>query len=308
MDVYSIKNSTINSIKLNPFKKERDIQNLVEKNTEKLFGVEFICSEFTIGQFRMDTLCFNNESNSFTIIEYKRGSSYSVIDQGYSYLSKMLNNKSDFILEYNERLNKNLKRDQIDWSQSKIIFVSTSFNSYQKNSVNFQDIPFELWEIKRFSNDTIVINQHQSKSNESIQKVISKDNSMISQVNQEVTVLSEDYHKNRRKGTSEDVKDLYETLKERVLLLGDFEVRPLKKYIGFISKTNFIDIEFQTQNLLLHINLKKGELDDPKKITRDVSKLGHYGNGDYELRISPDQTDLDYIMFLVKQSFNKHQK
>ena len=29
----------------------------------------------------------------------------------------------------------NLKRDDVDWSQSKIIFVSPSFNSYQKNSV-----------------------------------------------------------------------------------------------------------------------------------------------------------------------------
>jgi len=108
MDVYSIKKDKIKSIKLNPFKKEREIQNLIENNTNELFSVDFICSEFTIGEFRIDSLCFNHETNSFTIIEYKKGSSYSVIDQGYSYLSKMLNNKSDFILEYNERKNKNL--------------------------------------------------------------------------------------------------------------------------------------------------------------------------------------------------------
>ena len=81
----------------------------------------------------------------------------------------MLNNKSDFILEYNEQKNNNLKRDEIDWSQSKIIFVSPSFNSYQKNSVNFKDIPFDG--DKRFNNDTIVLNKHQSKSSESIEKV-----------------------------------------------------------------------------------------------------------------------------------------
>ena len=38
-------------------------------------------------------------NDSFVIVEYKKGSSYSVIDQGYSYLSTMLNNKSDFVLE-----------------------------------------------------------------------------------------------------------------------------------------------------------------------------------------------------------------
>ena len=36
-----------------------------------------------------------------------------------------------------------LKVDEIDWSQSKIIFVSPSFNSYQKDSVNFKNLPFE---------------------------------------------------------------------------------------------------------------------------------------------------------------------
>jgi predicted transport protein len=49
------------------------------------------------------------------------------------------------------------------------------------------------------------------------------------------------------------------------------------------------------------INLKKGNLDDPKKITRDVSETGHWGNGDYELLIK-DTDNLEYIMSLVKQA------
>ena len=78
----------------------------------------------------------------------------------------MLNNKDSFVLEYCKR--KKVSVDiEIDWSQSRIIFVSPSFNSYQKNSVNFQDIPFELWEIKRFDNNSIVLNQHMSQSNQS---------------------------------------------------------------------------------------------------------------------------------------------
>ena len=84
-------------------------------------------------------------------------------------------------------------------------------------------------------------------------------------------------------------------------------IRPRKKYIGFITKTNFVDIKFQTKNLWVWINLKKNTIDDPKKITRDVSSIGHYGNGDYEIKLFPDKTDLDYVMFLLKQSFKKHQ-
>jgi hypothetical protein len=76
-------------------------------------------------------------------------SNFSVIDQGYAYLSLMLNNKADFILEYNENCKDTLKRDDLDWSQSRVIFISPVFNNYQKESINFKDLPFELWEVKR---------------------------------------------------------------------------------------------------------------------------------------------------------------
>ena len=152
MDLYNLKNNILESVDREPFKLEKDIQVLIENNIDTLFNLEFISTEFSVGDFRLDSLCFDNETNSFVIIEYKKGSSYSVIDQGYSYMSVMLNNKSDFILEYIEKTEKSLKKNDVDWSQSKIIFISPSFNSYQKNSINFKDVPFELWEVKKFSN------------------------------------------------------------------------------------------------------------------------------------------------------------
>ena len=176
MDLYNLKKNILEPVDRESFKLEKDIQGLIENNVETLFNLEFISTEFTVGDFRLDSLCFDNENNSFVIIEYKKGSSYSVIDQGYSYMSVMLNNKSDFILEYIEKTGKSLKKSEVDFSQSRIIFISPSFNSYQKNSVNFKDMnKFELWEIKRFDNDTIVLNQYQSKSEESIEKIKRKD-------------------------------------------------------------------------------------------------------------------------------------
>ena len=69
----------------------------------------------------------------------------------------MLNNKSDFVLALSKHMNKVVDVENIDWSQSKIIFISQSFNSYQKDSVNFKNLPFELYEIKRFDNNTIIL-------------------------------------------------------------------------------------------------------------------------------------------------------
>ena len=152
MNLYISENNKLKQIDKDTFDLEKDIQSLVETNLETIFNLEFVSSEFIINEFRIDTLAYDNENNCFVIIEYKKGSSYSVIDQGYSYMSVMLNNKSDFILEYIEKTGKSLKKGEVDFSQSRIIFISQSFNSYQKNSVNFKDVPFELWEIKKYSN------------------------------------------------------------------------------------------------------------------------------------------------------------
>jgi hypothetical protein len=70
---------------------------------------------------------------------------------GYAYLALLLNNKAEFILGYNEYKNQSLKRDDVDWSQSKVIFVSRQFTKYQKQAINFRDLPIELWEISKFA-------------------------------------------------------------------------------------------------------------------------------------------------------------
>ena len=314
MDLYSIKGDRLNSVELKSFKKEREIQDIVEKNTETLFDVDFVSSEFKIGEFRIDTLCFDNETNSFVIIEYKKGSSYSVIDQGYSYLSKMLNNKDSFILEYCRK--KKVSVDiEVDWSQSRIIFVSPSFNSYQKNSVNFKDMnKFELWEIKRFDNDTIVLNQHQSKSNESIEKVVGNSDSIINKVNKEIKVYQEEDHTSK---ISKELLENWEQFKDLINELGELEVVPKGPYMSIMcgSKT-LCYCNFKTTHILVEMvrgTLKKDgtksknffNIDDPKKISKPYSwnwKNGTKGNI-YKIRFD-EKSDLDYLMFLIKQKYN----
>ena len=76
MDLYNIKGKSLEQIKRTPFKLEREIQSLVESNVNELFDLEFVSTEFTIGDFRIDSLCYDNENNCFVIIEYKKGNSY----------------------------------------------------------------------------------------------------------------------------------------------------------------------------------------------------------------------------------------
>ncbi|MDD3771651.1 MAG: DUF5655 domain-containing protein [Weeksellaceae bacterium] len=305
MALYNINTkNNLEQIKEQPFKLEKEIQSLTEQNLQTIFGFDFVRSEFAIGNFRLDTLAFDKDSSSFVIIEYKRDKNFSVIDQGYAYLSLMLNNKADFILEYNENKNNFLKRDDVDWSQSRVVFISPSFTSYQKEAINFKDLPIELWEIKRYSNQTVSYNQIQTSGAQESIKTISKQDEVIEKVTREIKVFTEQEH---LEGIPDEIKELYEKFKNAILNLDGIEVKPKKLYIAFVADRNIVDIRLQKNGLKIWINLFKGQLDDPKQICRDVSKTGHWGNGDYELLINSDD-DLEYILSLIKQSLKKNKK
>ncbi|AMA49500.1 MULTISPECIES: DUF5655 domain-containing protein [Flavobacterium] len=299
MNLYQINNTQLKALKEKPFKLEREIQNLFEQNLTLLTGLEFVKSEFSIKGKRIDTLAYDMQSESFIIIEYKRDKNASVVDQGFTYLSLMLENKADFVLTYNETLHKNLHSSTVDWSQTRVVFVSPSFTENQRLATNFKDIAIELWEIKRFENDIISINPiKKTNSAESIKPLAQKD-SKIQTVTNEIKVYTEE---EKFQGKSDDIKELYETYRDAILQLNsDIEIKPQKWYIAFKLKSNIADIEIQKQGLKIWINLKKGSLDDSKKLARDVSSVGHIGNGDYELMVT-DTSNLEYIMSLIKQA------
>ncbi len=118
------KDNILSPIDEKEFILEKEIQNLFENNLSLISDFIFVKSEFSIKNRRIDTLAFDPKNKYFVIIEYKRNKNYSVIDQGVSYLNLMLEYKAEFIIEYNKSLNKNLKRKDVDWSQSKVIFCT----------------------------------------------------------------------------------------------------------------------------------------------------------------------------------------
>lgn len=300
MKLYHQKKSAfLSNLKENPFKLEREIQNLFEANLQEVMGLHLVKSEFSIKNKRIDTLAFDPETKAFIIIEYKKNKNISVVDQGFTYLSLMLENKADFIIEYNETLKGNLKRNEVDWTQTRVTFVSTGFTENQRTATNFKDIAIELWEVKRYENDLVSINEvRKSKSAESI-KPITQNNEKLKAVTEQLKVYTEEDHLKRK---SDGIIELYETYKTAILNLSDdIEIDYRKDYIAYKKSTNITDITIQRKGLKIWINLKKGSLDDPKKLMRDVSEIGHWGNGDYETIVKDDK-HLEYIMSLVKQA------
>jgi predicted transport protein len=299
MALYQNQSGKLTEVKEKPFKLEKDIQKVFETNLSAIMGLELVKSEFTIKNKRIDTLAYDTQACAFIIIEYKRDKNISVVDQGFTYLSLMLENKADFIVEYNESLKRNLKREDVDWSQTRVAFVSTNFTDNQVQATNFKDIAIELWEVKQFENDTIIINPiKKSNAAESI-KPLTQNKEALKKVTEEIKVYTEEEHIAK---ASDLTAELYEKFKAAILNLTDgVSVIPLKYWLNF-DKGNLtlVSLEVQKKKLNITINKKAGQLDDPKSLTRDVSKIGHYGKGDYQLQVE-DDANLEYIMSLVKQ-------
>lgn len=289
-------------LKQNDFKNEKELQKYFENNLEKILGFKFICTEFGVGNFRIDSLAFDNESKSFKIIEYKNVKNHSLVDQGYTYLKLLLERKADFILQYNTITKSSLTINDIDWSQSRIIFVSPIFTPYQLNATDFKNIPVDLIKVTRYENDIIDIDFIRKTSNVKIEEFGVE--SEQKEVNKEIKVYTEEDHLNK---VSEKTKKLYESLKSKILELDDIDIDVKKVYVAFKGRRNIVDIEFNQNKLKVDINLKKGTLVDPLNIAQDITKVGHWGNVDYRVEVSSEE-DIDNLIPLIKQSLKVNKK
>ena len=297
MQLYQTQAQSLVELTEDPFRLEREIQSLFENNLYSFTGLEFIKSEFTIKNNRIDTLAFDPESQAFVIIEYKRERNYSVIDQGVSYLNLMLDYKADFIVEYNESQSKQLKRQDVDWSQSRIIFVSPSFTDFQKQSTNFKDFSIELWEIKRYQGGIISVNPLQkTKSAPSIKQVQKMGSEDIKKIAKEIQTYDEAYHLADK---SDDIKELYEQFRDSILNLApDIEMNIRKNYIAFKCKnSNLLYVHFFKDFIRFDISEQRKKLiDDPRNFFKDVV------DGNYFAVKVKDSENLEYILSLIKQT------
>jgi Domain of unknown function (DUF5655) len=195
---------------------------------------------------QLDTLAFDKESGAFVIIEYKKDRNFSVVDQGVAYLNLMLNNRADFILEYNEVFSDQpLKREDVDWSQSRIIFIAPQFTKYQQYALGYRDLAIQLWEVHKYSGGFVAYNEIEPTEMHLKRKSIlsiTKNNPDAISVAKEIRVYTEEDVLNN---VQQKIKNLYSEFRDVVLNLGSqITVRATKNYITLRRKVSFMGIHF----------------------------------------------------------------
>ena len=70
------KDGEVSEIRERPFKKEKHLQGLCERNLERIFELKFVRSEFIIHNFRIDTLAFDTEKTHRDRLDLQHESEY----------------------------------------------------------------------------------------------------------------------------------------------------------------------------------------------------------------------------------------
>ncbi|CAN5178737.1 DUF5655 domain-containing protein [soil metagenome] len=313
MALYKITKNNLLPVRLNEVGVERELQLLIEKNLDSIFGLQFIKTEVALNGLRIDTLAYDPESKCFVVIEYKKDRSSSVIDQGYAYLALVLNNKADFILEYNQGTRSSIGKNEIDWSATRVIFVASRYTPHQLGAINFQDLPIELWEARFYENDLLSLERRTADANAASIKTVSKSSLTTTGKPNPVKAEIKTYSVNDVFPTETASRILYDELIENIRTLdAGLTEDPKKNYIGIKLGADwrvlFYINQFKDGIRIDFARLQPADLLDPeKRLQYNEKSLLHKGQHISSLVISSSE-DIEYSMSLIRQAYKRHVK
>lgn len=279
---------------------EKDLQKIVERNMETMFGVRFLQSEYVTGsrhRGRIDSLGID-ENYSPVIFEYKRTSSENVINQGLFYLDWLLDHRAEFELLVLRSPHRNLA-DSIDWRNPRLICVANDFSLYDEHAVQQIGRNIDLVRYRNFSGEFLALELVHSTKIEpgtAIDAPPAPGDSTSSSSRTVTDLMGQ---------ASAELTELYEAVAEYCESLGDdVSKKTLKNYIAFRRLKNFacVEVHPQSNNLLVYLKVHPDTVELEPGFIRDVRSIGHFGTGDLELRISTAD-HLDRALPLIHRSY-----
>jgi len=290
------------------FNYEKAIQELIENNICVIFnGLEFVKSEYQIDDLRPDTIAFDVERKSFVIIEYKNVANKSVIDQGISYYQLLQEKKEAFVLLYNKEKGKLYNVEEINWDETRVIFIAPSFTVHQVKASGYVGLPIELYEIKKFEDEIIILNKIENKSTPLIVSASKKKTKIKSSI--VITEYNEDDYLSGKYDTqmpTTQTRYLYERLKAEILRNFDkLEQKQKKKYVGFYSKEDgsaVCTVEVRKHKIMLTYSTIKKGIVPLSDFVRDVSKIGHWGVGHFQSEVKNEE-DIKKSLPLIQKVY-----
>lgn len=309
MPVFEIKGPKLNKLEAVDFKLEKDLQGLLESNLEEVFNIRFVATEFSTGTVhsgRIDSLGLSEDNNP-VIIEYKKIESSQLINQSLYYLSWLNDHHGDFEIAVRNKLGAGI---EVDWSNIRVICIAPNFKKYDLHAVNMMGANIELWQYRLYENKVLqleeVLQRNKAELAASGVGLSSKTSSTLSSGQKSAVTRANGTYtiEEHTKGKSKEILSMFENLQQFIIDLDEsIDESPKKNYIAYKTTQNFACVEVHTKNLLVYLKLAFNEV--PKvSFARDVSEIGHFGTGDFELRITnPEQ--LEEAKKYIEMSYQK---
>lgn len=310
MPLLKIDGHRLTLCKLKNFSLEKNLQHLVEKNLETVFNCRFVASEFSTGTDhagRIDSLALSEDNNP-VIIEYKKTETSDLVTQSLFYLSWLNDHCGDFEVAAHKSLGLDV---EVDWSAIRVICIAPGFKKYDLHAVKVMGTNIELWQYRLFDDEFLYLEEVYRRSthllgdigdissNKNPAMVAAGKKGVITRANGEYDV-EQHFAK-----ADKSIVDLAKGLQEYILGLSDgVQEVPKKHYLAYKVAQNFVCIQFYKQHLNLYLKLNPVEIDGMPPNGRDVKNIGHYGTGNFELRIE-NEDQKDEAMKYIDMAYQK---
>lgn len=308
MPLFSRDAEKLRLIRPTEFSNEKELQGLLESNLEEVFSCRFVATEFSTGPVhggRIDTLAISEDNNP-VIIEYKAVESSQLVNQSLFYLSWISDHRGDFEVACRKQFPES--SEEIDWSSIRVICIAPEYKKYDIHAVKMMGANIELWQYRLFSNHTFLLEEVFRRAaptalstNEGNHK-----NPVMVQAGKKaaLTRLTGTYSIEEHETKAQpELKHLIDDLREFMLGLDDaVEEVPKKYYVAYKISKNFACVEIHRSKILVFLKVDAESLPDYPPICRDVSNIGHFGTGDFEVSVST-QDDLEVAKPFIELSF-----
>ena len=295
MPLFIRNNQCLDLIKPKKFINEKELQSLIESNLKEMFNCRFIATEFSTGPIhggRIDTLALSEENNP-VIIEYKVVESSQLVNQSLYYLSWINDHRGDFTIAVQQAFPK--EHIEIDWSDVRVICIAPEYKKYDLHAVKMMGSNIELWQYRYYENGALFFEEVYKKSvvlSSSPEEYTNKNPIMVeagkkAALTRVTGVYTVEEHFNK---IVKSKLSLATELQEFILGLDESVEEVAKKlYIAYKVSQNFTCVEIHKNRILLYLKIKPSSLENYPDNCRDVSDIGHFGTGDFEVAVSNEE-------------------
>ena len=263
---------------------EKPLQTLIENNLEPLLGIRFLATEYSTGKIhagRIDSLGLD-ENNCPVILEYKRSTGESIINQGLYYMDWLMDHQAEFKLLVIEKLGQEASAS-IDWTAPRLVCIAADFTKFDAHAVQQISRNIELIRYRLFGEALLLLEQANAPNAGNGGSAASKNGKTIKNTADKEVASSDKTYIECLESMSEPLKVLFASLEDYIVSLGDdVQKKELKLYAAYKRLKNFTSVVIQKNRLLLYLNLNPAQLNPLPAIARDVSQCGHWGTGDLE--------------------------